>query len=81
MNYLVWLGLGKYHSSTAVAARQQLSQRSRALFLEDWRAHGHVHENYSAIGPDHDSVRSSDAFYHWGALLGLIGMGEDAYKN
>jgi hypothetical protein len=31
-----------------------------------------VHENYNAITGTGDDVGSSDRFYHWGALLGLI---------
>jgi hypothetical protein len=81
MNYLVWLGLGEYRTPTAVEARRALGEKSLALFLGEWRAKGHVHENYSATGPDSDNVTSSDAFYHWGALLGLIGPGVDASGN
>ena len=33
---------------------------------------GHVHENYNAMTGTGDDVRSSDRFYHWGALLGYI---------
>jgi hypothetical protein len=38
----------------------------------EWRKNGHVHENYNAITGSGDDVLSSDRFYHWGALLGLI---------
>jgi putative isomerase len=75
MNYLVWLGLGKYATPTAVRTRRELGQLSLNLFLEEWKAGGHVHENYSGTGPDNDSAVNSDRFYHWGALLGLIGPG------
>jgi len=37
----------------------------------------YLHENYNAITGDGDDVTNSDAFYHWGALLGLIGWTED----
>ncbi|MES1190465.1 MAG: trehalase family glycosidase [Steroidobacter sp.] len=74
MNYLVWLGLNNYNTPLAQSARRQLAERSAALFLEEWRTKGHVHENYSAVGPDSDTVTTSDRFYHWGALLGLIAM-------
>lgn len=77
MNYLVWRGLGRYHSATATKAQRQLSQNSLDLFLNEWRAKGHVHENYSATGPDSDTSQTTDWFYHWGALLGLIGPGVD----
>jgi hypothetical protein len=77
MNYLVWRGLGRYDGATATQARRLLGERSLALFLSEWRAKGHVHENYSATGPDSDTSQTTDWFYHWGALLGLIGPGVD----
>ena len=77
MNYLVWRGLGRYDSATAMQARRLLGQRSLDLFLNEWHSKGHVHENYSATGPDSDTSQTTDWFYHWGALLGLIGPGVD----
>jgi len=72
MNYLVYEGLCNYDTPSAKIARQQLAQKSMALFKNEWTQKGHVHENYSAISDDSDNVPSSDRFYHWGALLGLI---------
>lgn len=69
MNYLVYLGLRNYDQP---GARKQLAQRSLALFEKEWTEKGHVHENYNAITGAGDDVHSSDRFYHWGALLGLI---------
>ncbi|HTQ56096.1 MAG TPA: trehalase family glycosidase [Bryobacteraceae bacterium] len=69
MNYLVYLGLLNYDQP---AARQAFAQRSLALFEKDWKQNGHVHENYNAITGEGDDVSSSDRFYHWGALLGLL---------
>jgi putative isomerase len=69
MNYLVYLGLLNYDQP---AARKQLAQKSLALFNKEWTLNGHVHENYNAITGMGDDVSSSDRFYHWGALLGLI---------
>jgi putative isomerase len=66
MNFLVYLGLRNYNLS---AARAQLVQKSRALFLKEWLTNRHVHENYNAILGVGDDVTSSDRFYHWGALL------------
>ena len=72
MNYLVYEGLRNYDTLSAKTARQQLAEKSMALFQHEWTEKGHVHENYSAISDDSDNVPSSDRFYHWGALLGLI---------
>ncbi|HMD61486.1 MAG TPA: trehalase family glycosidase [Opitutaceae bacterium] len=69
MNYLVYLGLLNYDQPSA---RKQLAQKSLALFNKEWTLNGHVHENYNAITGMGDDVSSSDRFYHWGALLGLI---------
>ena len=69
MNYLVYLGLKNYD---VPQARSALAEKSYALFLKEWREHGHVHENYNAILGSGDDVASSDRFYHWGALLGYI---------
>lgn len=74
MNYLVYLGLLNYDQP---GARRQLAQRSLALFNKEWAQNGHVHENYNAITGSGCDVGSSDRFYHWGALLALIGRIEE----
>lgn len=74
MNYLVYLGLRNYDLP---AVRQQLAQKSLALFNQEWALNGHVHENYNANTGLGDDVTSSDRFYHWGALLGLIDYQEN----
>lgn len=76
MNYLVYLGLQNYHEPDIDRARVELAQKSLDLFLKDWQANGHVHENYNAITGSGDDVTNSDRFYHWGALLGLIDLQE-----
>ncbi|MDR5727659.1 MAG: trehalase family glycosidase [Terriglobia bacterium] len=76
MNYLVYLGLRNYQQPDIDRARVQLAQKSLHLFLKDWQANGHVHENYNAITGSGDDVANSDRFYHWGALLGLIDLQE-----
>ncbi len=68
-NYLVYLGLRNYDQAEA---RRQLAERSLALFEKEWKQNGHVHENYNAVTGEGDDVQSSDRFYHWGALLGLV---------
>jgi neutral trehalase len=69
MNYLVYLGLLNYELPEV---RKDLARKSLELFLKEWQANGHVHENYNAMTGEGDDVSSSDRFYHWGALLGLI---------
>jgi hypothetical protein len=69
MNFLAYLGLRRHRLD---AERATLVDSSRRLLLKEWRSHGHVHENYCAetgVGCD---KASSDAYYHWGALLGFI---------
>lgn len=69
MNYLVYLGLRNYDMPDV---RAQFAAKSLNLFLKNWRGKGQVCENYNAMIGVCDDVRSSDRFYHWGALLGLI---------
>jgi len=76
MNWLVYLGLRNYNTPVAIQARRELAEKSLQLFLKEWNEKGHVHENYSAVSDDSDGVKSSDRFYHWGALLGLMACEE-----
>jgi neutral trehalase len=78
MNYLVYLGLKNYDQP---AARSQLAEKSLALFDHEWIGSGHIHENYNALTGSGDDVSSSDRFYHWGALLGLIGYLESSQET
>ena len=75
MNFLVYLGLRNYDLP---AARRALVEKSAALLLKEWREHAHVHENYCAdTGAGCNAKHgNSDAFYHWGGLLGLITLYE-----
>jgi putative isomerase len=61
MNYLVYLGLLNYNQPEV---QRQFAEKSYALFLEEWRKNGHVHENYNGITGAGDDVHSSDRFYH-----------------
>lgn len=45
--------------------------------LKEWRERGHVHENYDAETGMGCGKINSDAFYHWGGLLGLISVLEN----
>ncbi len=73
MNLLVYLGLRRYDLPQA---RTDLAEKSRQLLLKEWRAHKHIHENYSGDTGEGCDKPNSDAFYHWGALLGLIALME-----
>lgn len=80
MNFLVYLGLCKYDLPKA---RKALVEKSEALLLKEWRKNRHVHENYSGdtgegCGTD---KQNSDAFYHWGGLLGLISVMENELRQ
>ncbi len=74
MNFLVYLGLCNYDQPEA---RRALVEKSEVLLLKEWREHGHVHENYDANSGSGCGKINSDAFYHWGGLLGLISVLEN----
>ena len=57
--------------------RLDLVEKSETLLMKEWREHRHVHENYNSITGEGCDSRSSDKFYHWGALLGVIHMAEN----
>jgi putative isomerase len=71
MNFLVYLGLRNYELPEA---RADLARRSYDLLMRSWRKDGAIYENYNAVTGAGDDVTSSDAFYHWGALLGVISL-------
>lgn len=75
MNWLVYLGLCNYPALTE--ARRALVDKSKALLLKEWRERRHIHENYNADTGEGCDVESSDYFYHWGCLLGLIALREE----
>jgi len=74
MNFLVYLGLRNYELPQA---RRDLAERSQALLLKSWRSDAAVYENYNAKTGAGNDVTSSDAYYHWGALLGVISLLEE----
>ena len=71
MNFLVYLGLRNYDLP---AARADLVERSSRLLMKSWESDRAVYENYNAITGRGNDVRSSDAYYHWGALLGVLSL-------
>ncbi len=71
LNYLVYLALCKAGQDEAAGV---LAEKSEKLLLQEWLKNGHVHENYNAENGQGNDVPNSDAFYHWGGLLGLIAL-------
>ena len=60
-------------------ARRELVEKSKALLLKNWLAHGHVLENYNAETGDNtvtSGKMGGDSFYYWGGLLGTIALME-----
>ncbi len=80
LNMLVYLGLRNYNLPEA---RKLLAQKSNSLLLKTFHETGMVHENYNGItgkGRNADEkLNTSDSFYHWGGLLGLIPLIEAGY--
>jgi hypothetical protein len=74
MNFLVYLGLRSYDLPDA---RKGIVDRSTSLLLQSWIAENHIYENYNAETGQGDDAGMSDKFYHWGALLGFIGIMEE----
>jgi hypothetical protein len=72
MNFLVYVGLRNY---AVPGARVDLARISAELFLKGWRRDRYVCENYSPeSGEGGEEGASSDRFYHWGGLLGVIAL-------
>ena len=78
MNFLVYLGVRNYDLPKA---RTALVEKSEKLLLKEWREYGHVHENYCADTGKGCDKGNSDAFYHWGGLLGLISVLEQEQRK
>lgn len=75
LNFLVYLGLRDYGFKDAA---EQLSNKSRSMFLDEWRRRGFICENYSAItGTGDDPRLSSDEFHSWGTLMGIMSFIEE----
>ena len=76
MNFLAYISLRRYGLDQA---RRELAEKSQALLLKNWRAHGHVLENYNAETGDNSVApgkMGGDPFYYWGGLLGTIALME-----
>ena len=55
-----------------------LAEKSANMMLRVWKNEDRIYENYGAIDGLGNSARQSDAFYHWGALLGYIAIDADS---
>jgi glycogen debranching enzyme len=69
MNFLVYLGLRNYDLPIA---RKDMIEKSKNLLLKSWIGEYHIYENYNSENGRGDDSGMSDAFYHWGSLLGFI---------
>ena len=76
MNFLTYLALT---GTDLPDVRADLAEKSRTLFMKEWLENRHIHENYNSITGEGCDVRNSDKFYHWGALLCVIGLAEGGY--
>ena len=75
MNFLVYLGLrmqGEFETAS------KLARKSEKLILNEWLSKNHIHENYSPFDGTGCQPRSN-RFYHWGALLSLIGLMDQGF--
>lgn len=71
-NFLAYSAIRSH--GTLPDVQKDLAEHSVKLMMKEWTEHRHIHENYSADTGEGCDVPNSDKFYHWGALLGLIGM-------
>lgn len=76
LNFLVYLAL---INTDLDDVRKDLAKKSTAIFMKEWTEHRHVHENYNSITGEGCDRRSSDKFYHWGALLSVIALAEAGF--
>ena len=81
MNFLVYMGLQKYHFPEANKARKALVDKSRKLFLNGWNESHSIYENYNATTGKGNDVSNSDHFYTWGALLGYMSLIQDGWMK
>lgn len=77
VNMLVYMGMKNY---MLPEAQKDMAEKSNNLLLKSWIGERHVYENYNAeTGRGDDAGSWSDAFYHWGALIGFIHLIEKGY--
>ena len=76
LNFLVYMGLRNYDFPDV---QKSLVEKSKNLLLKSWLSDGSIFENYNATNARGDDAGRSDRFYHWGSLLGFIGLIEDGH--
>ena len=76
INMLVYMGMKNYDLPEV---QKDMAERSNNLLMKSWMTEHHVFENYNADNGRGDDAGWSDAFYHWGALLGLIELIEKGH--
>lgn len=76
LNMLVYMGMQNYDLP---AAKKDLADRSKSLFLKSWNEDGSVYENYNSVTGQGRDVKNADGYYHWGALLAFISFMEKGY--
>ena len=69
MNFLVYLGIRNYQLPMA---KKDMIEKSKNLLLKSWKGTYHIFENYNSVNGKGDDSGMSDAFYHWGSLLGFM---------
>ncbi len=72
MVWLVAYGLKKHGS----LLYPKFKEAAQSILMREWREHGHIHENYSALTgwgePQPARYARSCPFYSWGGLLGIL---------
>eukprot|EP00927_Polykrikos_kofoidii_P055109 TRINITY_DN4941_c0_g1_i1.p1 TRINITY_DN4941_c0_g1~~TRINITY_DN4941_c0_g1_i1.p1 ORF type:complete len:926 (+),score=102.55 TRINITY_DN4941_c0_g1_i1:35-2812(+) len=84
MAQLTWWSLQEFdHLPSVRAARKALAAQMSEMFVNMWRLHRHVCENYlphkngtEVDGKVWPNTCTGTTFYHWGALAGLIQLEE-----
>ncbi len=76
LNFLVYLAL---QNTELKDVRDDLARKSETIFMKEWTELHHVHENYNSITGEGCDARNSDKFYHWGALLPVIGIAQSGH--
>lgn len=69
LKFLVYLA---FRGKKLEGACRDLAEKSKHIFLKEWKEYRHVHENYNGMTGEGCDAHNSDKFYHWGALLAGI---------